>query len=154
MFICLLWFCHGLPKGEIIRIYVNHVRNICHLELANPLTKHTLLVIWQIQNVFNTLRNKSSSLSVKAMQIYPRIKLRSVVFQSSIASSTNSIYRGLKGLFSPMLHRCSIDNLSIKIYENLFSRFDSTYIHVYLFRLSFLTTLNIYKDYFKGRHSR
>ena len=23
MFICLLWFCHGLPKGEIVRIYVN-----------------------------------------------------------------------------------------------------------------------------------
>ena len=45
MFICLLWFCHGLPKGEIGRTYVNHVRNICHLELANPLTKCTLLVI-------------------------------------------------------------------------------------------------------------
>ena len=24
MFICLLWFCHGLPKGEIVRTYVNH----------------------------------------------------------------------------------------------------------------------------------
>ena len=22
MFICLLWFCHGLPKGEIVRTYV------------------------------------------------------------------------------------------------------------------------------------
>ena len=29
MFICLLWFCHGLPKGEIVRTYVNHVKNIC-----------------------------------------------------------------------------------------------------------------------------
>ena len=48
MFICLLWFCHGLPKGEIVRTYVNHVRNICHLELANPLTKRTLLVIGKI----------------------------------------------------------------------------------------------------------
>ena len=45
MIICLLWFCHRLPKGEIVRTYVNHVRNICHLELANPLTKQTLLVI-------------------------------------------------------------------------------------------------------------
>ena len=45
MFICLLWFCHELPKGKIIRTYVNHVRNICHLELANLLTKCTLLVI-------------------------------------------------------------------------------------------------------------
>ena len=23
MFICLLWFCHGLPKGEIVRTCVN-----------------------------------------------------------------------------------------------------------------------------------
>ena len=28
-----------------VRTYVNHVRNNCHLELANPLTKCTLLVI-------------------------------------------------------------------------------------------------------------
>ena len=46
IFICLLWFCHGLPKGEIVRTYVNHVRNICHLELVNPLTKCILLIIW------------------------------------------------------------------------------------------------------------
>ena len=25
MFICLLWFCHGLPKGEIVRTYVVHM---------------------------------------------------------------------------------------------------------------------------------
>ena len=43
---CFLWFCHGLPKGEIVRTYVNHVRNICHLELATLLTKRTLFVIW------------------------------------------------------------------------------------------------------------
>ena len=52
-----------------------------------------------------------------------------------------------------MLNSCSIDTLSIKIYENQFSRSNSTRIRVYLFRLSFLTTLNIYKGYFKGRHS-
>ena len=45
MFIFLLWFCHGLPKEEIVRTYVNQVRNICHLELANPLKKHALLVL-------------------------------------------------------------------------------------------------------------
>ena len=28
-----------------VSTYMNHVRNICHLELANPLTKHTLFVI-------------------------------------------------------------------------------------------------------------
>ena len=35
-----------IAKGEIIRIYVNHVKNICHLELDYNLTKRTLLVIW------------------------------------------------------------------------------------------------------------
>ena len=55
-------------------------------------------------------------------------------------------------MFSPMLDSYSIDNLSIEIYEYQFFRFDFTHIHLYLFRLSFLTTLNIYKDYFKGRH--
>ena len=44
------------------------------------------------------------------------------------------------------------DNLSIEIYENKFFRFDFTPICGYMFRLSFLTTLNIYKDYFKGLH--
>ena len=34
------------PKKKIVRTYVELVMNICHLELANPLTKHTLLVIW------------------------------------------------------------------------------------------------------------
>ena len=43
--IYLLWFCHRLSNGEIVRTYVEHVKNICHLELANPLTKRTLLVI-------------------------------------------------------------------------------------------------------------
>ena len=28
-FICLLWFCHGSPKGELVRTYVESVRNIC-----------------------------------------------------------------------------------------------------------------------------
>ena len=45
-----------------------------------------------------------------------------------------------------------LDKYPIKIYENQFFRYDFTHIHVYVFRLSFLTTLNIYKDYFKGRH--
>ena len=49
-----------------------------------------------------------------------------------------------------MLDSCSIDNLSIEIYENQFFRSDFTHIHVYVFRLFFLTTLDIYKDYFKG----
>ena len=30
---------------ETVRTYVNHVKNVCHLELVYSLTKHTLLVI-------------------------------------------------------------------------------------------------------------
>ena len=30
---------------KYVRTYVNHVKNICHSELAYPLTKRTLLVI-------------------------------------------------------------------------------------------------------------
>ena len=50
-----------------------------------------------------------------------------------------------------MLNDCSIDNLSIKIYENQIFSSDFIPIRVYLFRFSFLTTLNISKDYFKDR---
>ena len=52
-----------------------------------------------------------------------------------------------------MLDSCSIDKLSIEIYKNQIFSYDFTLILVYLFRFSFLTTLNIYKDYFNSRHS-
>ena len=35
----------SLSRVIVVRTYVNHVKNICHLELANPLTKRILLVI-------------------------------------------------------------------------------------------------------------
>ena len=52
------------------------------------------------------------------------------------------------------LDRISIEAESIEIYDIRISRFDFTHIHVYLYRVSFLTTLDIYKDYFKGRLTR
>ena len=52
-----------------------------------------------------------------------------------------------------MLDSCSIDILSIEIYENQIFSSDFHPIRVYTFGLSFLTTLNIYKDYFKGCHN-
>ena len=41
--------------------------------------------------------------------------------------------------------------VSIENYEIRISRSDFMHIHEYLCRVSFLTTLDIYKDYFKGR---
>ena len=37
-FICLLWFCHGLLKGEIVMTHVESVRNICDVNW---------LILWQ-----------------------------------------------------------------------------------------------------------
>ena len=52
------------------------------------------------------------------------------------------------------LDSCSTEAESIENYEIRISRSDFTHIHEYLCRVSFLTTLDIYKDYFKGRHKR
>ena len=41
MFICLLWFCHGLPKGEIVRTYVFHMLRTYVMILCN------WLIFWQ-----------------------------------------------------------------------------------------------------------
>ena len=49
-------------------------------------------------------------------------------------------------------HRSSIEAVSIKNYKIRNSRSDYTHILEYLCRVSFLTFLNIYKDYFKGHH--
>ena len=50
-----------------------------------------------------------------------------------------------------MLNSNSTEAVSIENYEIQISRYDFTHIHVYLCSVSFLTTLDIYKDYFKGR---
>ena len=60
----------------------------------------------------------------------------------------NHFYQGLM----MKLDSNSTKAVSIENYEIRISRSDFTHIHVYLCRVSFLTTLNIYKDYFKGCH--
>ena len=52
-------------------------------------------------------------------------------------------------LDSNLTEAVSVENYKIKT-----SRSNFTHIHVYLSRVSFLTTLDIYKDYFKGRLKR
>ena len=67
-----------------------------------------------------------------------------------IASSTASIYRGLKSCEAWSLIASLIDTLTVEVYEIQFFRDVFYPIREYVFRSSFLTTLNIYKDYFKG----
>ena len=50
-----------------------------------------------------------------------------------------------------MLNSSSTEAISIENYEIQIFRFDFTHIHVYLYRISFLTNLDIYKNYFKSR---
>ena len=50
-----------------------------------------------------------------------------------------------------MLDNSSTEAVSIENYKIQISISDFTHIHVYLSRVSFLTTLDINKDYFKGR---
>ena len=52
-----------------------------------------------------------------------------------------------------MLDSYLTNRVSVEIYEVQFFKTDFHSIRKYMFGLSFLTTLNIYKDYFKG-HKR
>ena len=51
------------------------------------------------------------------------------------------------------LNRFSKQAISVENYEIRLFKFDYMHILMYLCRVSFLTTLDIYKDYFKGRHT-
>ena len=50
------------------------------------------------------------------------------------------------------LNRSLTQAVFVKNFEIRFFRYDYIHIPMYLCRVSFLTTLDIYKDYFKGCH--
>ena len=97
--------------------------------------------------MFNASRNKVSSSSVKTMQVCPRIMWENAGFYNSTAN----IYRGLKNCEAKNSTASSINTLFVEVYGIRVFRAGFHPIRVYMFGLSFLTTLNIYKDYFKGR---
>ena len=73
----------------------------------------------------------------------PRKKWREVLF---IKAQQIHILQGL----TMKLDNSSIEAVFVENYEIQSSRSDFTHIHVYLCRVSFFITLDIYKDYFKG----
>ena len=83
--------------------------------------------------------------SIETMQIWPKNKWR-------ICCSLN-LNRSFDRILS-IENYCwsSIEVVSVENYEIRFSISDYTYILEYLCRVSFLITLDIYKDYFKSRH--
>ena len=50
------------------------------------------------------------------------------------------------------LDKSSTQAVFVKNYKIKFSKSDYTHIFEYLCRVYFLTTLDVYKDYFKNRH--
>ena len=85
-------------------------------------------------------------LSIEAMQIWLRNKWRKCC--------SLKLDRSLDRIIS-IENYCwsSTQAVSVKNYEIRNFRSDYTHIPMYLCRVSFLSTLNIYKDYFKGRHT-
>ena len=133
-----------IVKGGDYQDICGSCQNICYCKLVNPLTKCTLLVFRQIQDEFNISRNKSSSLVLKSCKSVQEtseevqfIKTRQISRQINLGLMFNSRQLSIKVV--------SIDNYKIQISRSVFHVYPS-----YLCRVSFLTTLNIYKDYFKG----
>ena len=96
--------------------------------------------------MFNTLKNKSSSLVLKSC--------KSVQETSGIADSlkfdscsTDSYLSRFNEARQILFIKVSINN-----YENQFFRSNFRPALMYLCRVFFLTTLDIYKVYFLGRH--
>ena len=142
MFICLLWFCHGLPKREIVRTYVIHllgtyVTILCNW--LNPLTKRTLLVFGYIQDVFNTLKNFVSRSSVETMQICSRFKSEKCLSLKLDSQHLSS----LKGCSSSVARQHLDIQASVEVYDKQTFNFVLTLIRDYVFEFSFLTTLDI-----------
>ena len=77
MLICLLWFCHGLPKGEIVRTYMFHmlgsyVTIFCNwlILLQNAL----YLYLGRLRMCLTISRNHVSRSSVEAFKSVQEIK--------------------------------------------------------------------------------
>ena len=83
------------------------------------------------------------------MQICPRNKWKSVDSLKLDNCSTDSYL----SRFNETRQILSIE-VSIKNYGNQFFRSDFRPMLMYLCRISFLTTLAIYRAYFRGRHKR
>ena len=128
MFICLLRFCQGLPKGKIVRTYVFHILRTYVMILCN------WLIFWQnvlylyldrLRMCLNTSRNHVSRSSVKAFKFVQEIKQECKfikAWQLVDSFSTPPICRGLR-----------------------ISEFNSDFLGICesVYGLSFLLTLNI-----------
>ena len=128
MFICLLWFCHEFPKGEIVRTYVFYMLRTYVMILCNWLIfwQNTLyLYLGRLKMCLTTSRNYVSRSSVEAFKSVQEIKQECKFIKA----------RQLVDIFStPPICR----DLRISKFKYDFLRFRE-----YVFGPSFLITLDI-----------
>ena len=93
--------------------------------LANHLTKHTLLVIGQIQDGFSTSRNKSSSLVLKSCKFVQETSEKVLCFKAQQISQQNHINQDLM----MKLDSSSIEAVSVKNYEIRISKYN--FVNIY-----------------------
>ena len=114
------------------------------------------LILWQNALYLYLGRSRMCLILQETRFQVQMLKLYKSIQDSSVkgaiySNSTASIHQALKSCSSPWLDSSSTDRVSIEIYE--IQIFCSVFhpIHDYMFELSFLTTLDIKNDYFKGR---
>ena len=118
------------------------------------------LILWQNALYLYLGRSKmclilqGTRFQVRVLKLYKFVQETSEeVLDFKSSSLTASIYRGLKATEAWCSTASSIDKQSIEVFEKQIFNSDFHSIRVYMFGLSFLTILNIYKYYFKG-HQR
>ena len=159
MFICFLWFCHGLPKGEIVRTYVIHLLGTYVTILCN------WLIFWQNALYLYLDRFRiclilqetcCSSLVLKPWRLDQETseeKLFTKVGQIARHLRIDSLTYSYLSRFNEAQQILSIE-VSIKNYGIQIFISDFRPMLMYLCRVSFLTTLEIYKAYLRSCHIR
>ena len=109
MFICLLWFCHGLPKGEIVRTYVV-VQDCEHMSLfyviGLSLDKTHFTCNWVDLGCVKHFKKQWFKIKCWSRQSLSKKQARKCKILKLDTYLDRYIYRDLKKLFSPSLDSC------------------------------------------------
>ena len=135
---------HKTKHFLCVRTYVELVRTYV---IVNWLILwKNVLVFGQIQDMFSTSRNKSSSLVLKPYKSVKKTSEEVLFIKAQWIARQINLPRFNKNSQQLSTEVVSIENYEIQISRSVFRAYPS-----YLCKVTFLTTLYIYKDFFKGR---
>ena len=136
MFICLLWFCHRLLKGEIVRTYVIHLLGTYVTILWNwlILSQNALYLYFDRSRMYLILQE--TLFQDQVLKPYKSVQDSSWKV-SVIKARQQAIYQAWRAFPTLWLDNISTDRVSIEIYEKQNFRYVLTLICAYVFRLSF-----------------